>query len=74
MQTLSFQCPDEMAEKLEYFAKLQDRSKAYLVRKAIDDMLEDLEDIALIEEAMKDYDPSQNKTLDEVVKMLGINA
>jgi predicted DNA-binding protein len=43
-----------------------------LVRDAIIAMLEDLEDIAAAEEALRNYDPSTNVSLAEVKHRLGL--
>jgi predicted transcriptional regulator len=39
METLSFQAPSELKAKLEHFAKEMDRSKAYLIRQALEEYL-----------------------------------
>ncbi len=43
-----------------------------LIEEALVRMLEDEHDIAAAEEALRDYDPSQNVSLDEVMKRLGL--
>jgi hypothetical protein len=35
MKTLSFQLPEEMAEKLEFYARQRDRSKGWLIRDSL---------------------------------------
>ena len=44
MLTLSFQAPEELNAQLEQLAREMDRSKAYLIRAAITEYLEDMED------------------------------
>ena len=44
METLSFQAPTEVKKQLEMFAKKLDRSKAYLIRQALEEYFEDLKD------------------------------
>lgn len=43
-----------------------------LIEDALVRLLEDEADAAAVEEAMRDYDPSQNVPLDEVMKRLGL--
>ncbi len=43
------------------------------VEQAIARLIEELEDIAAAEEALKDYDPSTNVSLDEVMRRLGLD-
>jgi predicted DNA-binding protein len=70
MQTISFQAPEEMNKALEGFAKELDRSKAYLIRQAVADFLEDLEDVARVKRYKASYDPSENIAFDEVKRRL----
>ncbi len=44
MQTLSFQASAAMSKKLNLYAKKLDRSKGYLIREALAEYLEDLQD------------------------------
>ena len=53
-------------------AKRTGRSKSYYARQAIIEKIEEMEDIALLEEALKTYDPSKNKSLDQVMRDLGL--
>lgn len=43
METLSFQAPEELKARLEHFAKEMDRSKAYLIRQALEEYLSERE-------------------------------
>ncbi|MDX2113803.1 MAG: ribbon-helix-helix protein, CopG family [Alphaproteobacteria bacterium] len=43
METLSFQAPEALKARLEYFAKEMDRSKAYLIRQALEEYLSERE-------------------------------
>ena len=45
MQTLSFQAPEEMCKHLNECAKNLDRSKAYLIRAALEEYLQDMDDL-----------------------------
>ncbi len=59
MQTLSFQASDEIVQKLEFLAKATERSKAYIIRKALLEYMEDMEDLRLVNEFEKTFDPSK---------------
>ncbi|MDX2073473.1 MAG: ribbon-helix-helix domain-containing protein [Alphaproteobacteria bacterium] len=63
METLSFQAPAAMKKKLERFAGQLDRSKGYLIREALADYLEDLEDYVAVMRDRKSHDPKRNLSL-----------
>lgn len=44
MDTISLKISPELNAKLEHFAALDDRPKSYLVRKAIEDFIADMEE------------------------------
>jgi predicted DNA-binding protein len=44
MHNISFQASKELYEKLEKFAALEDRPKSYLLRKALEEYLMDMEE------------------------------
>ena len=66
MDTLSFQAPAEMHKQLEAMAKELDRSKAYIIRQALAEYLEDLQDVSQARRAQASYGPSELVSLDEV--------
>ena len=66
MQTLSFQAPAAMGKKLNAFAKKLDRSKGYLIREALADYLEDLQDYVEILRDKKTHHPGKNLSLAEI--------
>lgn len=69
---LAVRLDPDLEARLTAVAKRTGRSKSYYARKAIAEMIEELEDIALLEEALKDYDPAKNVPLDEVMRNLGL--
>lgn len=69
---LAVRLPDDLEARLTAVAKRTGRSKSYYARQAIEEKIEELEDIALLEEALKTYDPSKNKSLDQVMRDLGL--
>lgn len=62
MHTLTFKLPEELNAKLDYYAKLDERPKSYLIRKAIEefilDMEEDEEDYKAAMEVLAKNEPS----------------
>ncbi len=55
-------------------AKRSGRSKSDFVRRAIEDSIEEMECIALLEEAMRDPDVGKSRPLEDVVRELGLDA
>ena len=66
MQTLSFQAPDEIKQKLDFFADELDRSKGYIIRHALEEYLNDLDDYIKAKEYKATYNPAENTSLDEI--------
>lgn len=65
---LTVQLDEEMQERLTALAKLKGRSKNSIVREAIIRYMEDCEDVFLVQEALRQYDPSRTKSLQEVMR------
>jgi RHH-type transcriptional regulator, rel operon repressor / antitoxin RelB len=74
MKTYSFQAPEEIGKKLELLAAQMDRSKGYLIRKALEEFLEDVEDYleAKKYKASKEYNPKDNISFEELMKLSGL--
>lgn len=66
METLSFQAPVELKGRLEQFAKEIDRSKAYVIRQALEEYLDDLEDYLEARNYKSEYDPGENISFEEI--------
>lgn len=66
--------PDELNERLVALAKRTGRPVAYYIREAIEEHLEDLEDIYLAEQALERLRRGEERTytLDEVEQDLGL--
>jgi RHH-type transcriptional regulator, rel operon repressor / antitoxin RelB len=62
----------DLEARLTAVAKSTGRSKSYYARQAILEKIEELEDIALLEAALKTYDPSKNITHAEMKRRLGL--
>jgi predicted transcriptional regulator len=77
MDTVSFKLSPELNAKLEYFAALDERPKSYLIRKAVEDFIADMEeDEADYKAAMEVLnDPSEGPAVpwEEVRKELGLD-
>lgn len=71
---LAVRLDPDLEARLTFMAKRSGRSKSDFVRRAIEDRIEEMECIALLEEAMRDPDASKTRTLDEVAKDLGLDA
>jgi len=74
MSALSVRIPDELTTNLEKACEATDRSKGYIVRKALEKYLEDLQDHLIAEAAYKKYVESGKKSVDfkTVAKQAGI--
>lgn len=70
---LAIRLDKELEERLTAAAKQAGRTKTWFARRAIEEYIDELEDYALLEEALKDYDPSQNINLEEVKRRLGLD-
>lgn len=64
MQTLSFQAPEEMNAQLEAFAKQLDRSKGWVIRAALQEYLEEMQDYQEVVAYKSEYNPKQNISFD----------
>ena len=61
---------ENLEKRLAAVAKKTGRSKSYIVRKAIEEKIEDLEDIAAAIEALEE--PGENISWEEMMKRLGL--
>jgi len=70
----SVRLPEEAEQRLTALAKATGRSKAYYIKEAILEHLDDLEDIYLAEKRLEDVRAGRTRThtLDEVEKKLGL--
>ena len=64
----------DLENRLNAVAKRTGRSKSYYAREALREKIEELEDIALLEEALKTYDPAKNITMEQMRRELGLDA
>lgn len=69
---LAVRLDPDLEARLSAVAKRTGRSKSYYARQAIEEKIEQLEDIAAAEEVLRTYDPAKNKSLDQVMRDLGL--
>ncbi len=70
---LAVRLDPDLEARLTAVAKRTGRSKSYYARQAIEDKIEELEDIAAAEEVLRTYDPTKNVSLAEVRRRLGLD-
>ena len=70
---LAVRLDPDLESRLTAVAKRTGRSKSYYAREALREKIEELEDIAMLEEALRDPDLGQRVTLDELVRELGLD-
>ncbi len=71
---LAIRLDKELEDRLASAAKRSGRTKTALARKAIEEYIDELEDIALLEAALADYDPSKNISIEQMRRELGLGA
>lgn len=64
----------DLESRLSAVAKRTGRSKSYYARQAILEKIEELEDIALLEEALRDPDAGQRISHEQMMRELGLDA
>lgn len=69
---LAIRLDKELEERLTEAAKRAGRTKTWFAKRAIEEYIDELEDYALLEEALKDYDPSKNISLEDLRRELGL--
>ena len=71
---LAVRLDPELEARLAAVAKRTGRSKSYYARQAILEKIEELEDMALLEEALRDPDAGQRISLNQMRRELGLDA
>lgn len=69
---LAFRLDPDLESRLAAVSKRTGRSKSFYAREALREKIEELEDIALLEEALRDPDLGKRVTLDELVREFGL--
>lgn len=71
---LAVRLDPDLEERLAFMAKRSGRSKSDFVRRAIEDRIEEMECIALLEEAMRDPDAGKTISHEQMMRELGLDA
>ena len=71
---LAIRLDKALEERLTAAAKKSGHTKSALARRAIEEYIDELEDIALLEAALADYDPSKNISMGQMRRELGLDA
>lgn len=71
---LAVRLDPDLEARLTFMAKRSGRSKSDFVRRAIEDRIEEMECIALLEEAMRDPDAGKTISLGQMRRELGLDA
>ena len=74
MKSVALRLPDEVAQRLKRLADLTGRSKTFYMIEAIQEHLDDLEDLYLAEHRLIDIRAGKSQTvpLEEVMKRYGL--
>lgn len=73
METLSFQAPEEMKARLEFFSKEFDRSKGYLIRQALETYFEEVDDYLEAKAYKSSYNPKENISFEEIKRKYNLD-
>jgi RHH-type transcriptional regulator, rel operon repressor / antitoxin RelB len=69
---LALRLDADLEARLTAVAKQTGMSKSLIAREAIQERVDYFEDLALVTAAMRDYDPAQNVSLEDVIQRLGL--
>jgi RHH-type transcriptional regulator, rel operon repressor / antitoxin RelB len=70
---LAVRLDPDLEARLTAIAAKTGRTKSFYARAAIQEYIEDMEDYAAAEEALRDYDPSKNVSHEEMKRILGLD-
>lgn len=73
METLSFQASTEMKQRILTLAKEYDRSMGYIIRHAIEEHLEEFDDLQEVKAYKSTYNPKHNVSLDDIKRTHGLD-
>jgi predicted DNA-binding protein len=72
MSNVSIRIPDKLNTVLMNMCQEEERSKSWIIKKALEHYLEDRQDYKDATLALKNHDSKNNYTLDEVIKLAGL--
>jgi RHH-type transcriptional regulator, rel operon repressor / antitoxin RelB len=70
---LAIRLNPDLEARLTALATRTGRTKTFYARAAIQEYIDDMEDYAAAEEALRTYDPSKNVTLEALRRELGLD-
>ncbi|HKX78878.1 MAG TPA: hypothetical protein VJM34_10205 [Novosphingobium sp.] len=70
---LAINLEPDLEKQVSVLAERNGLSLDGFVREAIERMVEELEDIALLEETLKTYDPAKNISMEQMRRELGLD-
>ena len=68
----SIRLPDDLEKKLTAFSKITGKKKSSFILEALREYLEELEDYYVVTERMRDYDPTESVSLEELKNTYGV--
>jgi RHH-type transcriptional regulator, rel operon repressor / antitoxin RelB len=71
---LAIRLDPDLEARLTAIAKRTGRTKTFYARAAIQEYIDDMEDYAAAEEALRDYDPAKNVSHEDMKRILGLDA
>lgn len=71
---LAVRLDPDLEARLTAVAKRMGRSKSHLAREALQERIEELEDLALLEEALRNPVPGENISHEQMKRELGLDA
>jgi RHH-type rel operon transcriptional repressor/antitoxin RelB len=71
---LAVRLDPDLEARLDAVARRTGRSKSYYAREALREKIEELEDIALLEEALRHPDAGKTISLEQMKRELGLDA
>ena len=70
---LAIRLNEDLEKRLADLAARTGRTKTWYARRAIEEYIDDLEDHALAAEAMADYNPKKNISMERMKRELGLD-
>lgn len=71
---LAVRLDPDLEARLNAVSKRMGRSKSHLMREALREWIEEWEDLALLEQALRNPEPGENITLEELKRELGLDS
>jgi RHH-type transcriptional regulator, rel operon repressor / antitoxin RelB len=72
--TLTFKAPDDLVHRLAALAERMERPKSYVIRKAIEQFLEEEEDYIIAMQRLSEDKPSKRISFDQIKQRYGLES